>query len=193
MGRPRSRPHSSSSARTRSRLTTAATPTSPPALRRHSLKRSTRPHHDGRRLLGRSVGLWAAVDVHGDGERQLPRQRDADRHDHVLLRLDAARHGYAQRRDRQSHRVAATRRRQSTPSRRPTAETPTSRRARARWPRRSTRTATTTSVVSSTNPSVYGQSVTFTATVDARTRRGAGRRPARSRSRTARPRWAQSR
>ena len=70
-------------------------------------------HHDSRRFCGESVGLRAALDVYGDGERELTRQRDADRHDHVLLRLDAARHGHAQRWDRHPHDVVATYRRQS--------------------------------------------------------------------------------
>ncbi len=78
------------------------------------------------------VGLRAAVDVHGDGERKLARERNADRHGHVLRRLDAARHGYAQR----AGPPASPNRRSFpsviTPSRRPTAETPTSRRARGR-------------------------------------------------------------
>ena len=52
-----------------------------------------------------------------------------------------------------------------------------------------TKDATTTSVASSANPSVFGQSVTFTATVSAG-RRGVGRRRGRSPSKTARAPWA---
>ena len=70
-------------------------------------------HHDSSHFCREPVDLWAAIDVHGHGERELPRQRDADRHDHVLRRVDAARHGHAQRRDRQPYHVATSFRRQS--------------------------------------------------------------------------------
>ena len=52
--------------------------------------------------------------------------------------------------------------------------------------------STSTAVSSSLDPSVYGQSVSFKATV-APVRRGPARRPVRSRSTTARPRWARAR
>ena len=133
---------------------------------------------DDGRLLGATLRSTGRRSRSRRRSAQLSRQRNTDRHGHVLLRVDDA----------------------SEPAR-SAGESPASRR-RHRWPAGNltikasysgdtnfktssgtlTQTvdadSTTTAVVSSANPSVFGQSVTFTATVTANAP-GAGLRPAR--------------
>ena len=123
--------------------------------------------HDDRHLVAQSLGLRPVGDVHGDGDRGLARKRDADGDGDLQGRLDG----------RSARERSAAARRRSRPTALPAGSqsitavyggdtnfvTSTS----AVLTQTVNQDATTTKVTSSANPSVYGQSVTFTATVTA--------------------------
>ena len=120
-------------------------------------------------VFGQSVTFTATVTVQRAGGRH------ADRDGDVLRRRDDARHGHAERGGVATF-TTATLSVGSQRSRRSTAAMRASPRARRTpWTRRSRRRPRRRCSTSSTNPSMFGQSVTFTATV---TVRGAGRRHA---------------
>ena len=106
-------------------------------------------------------------DLHRGGDGRRAGERDADGQRHVLRRHHRRRHRDPRgRRGEIQDLVAGAR--AATPSARSTAATPISPAApRRRSPRRSSRRARSAAVTSSLTPTVFGQSVTFTATVSA--------------------------
>ena len=114
------------SATTRSRRSTAATPTSRPAPRRRSTRRSTRRDHDRADVVGQPVGVRSVGDVHRDGHAVSRRRRHADRDGDVLGRRDDARHRHAERRRHRDLRHRRACRWPRTRSPRSTAATATS-------------------------------------------------------------------
>ena len=123
-------------------------------------------HDHVRRLLGESVGLRAAGDLHGDRDGQLARQRDADRHRHLLCGSTTLGTGTL------SGGVASFTTTSPLAAGNDTIKASYGgdtnfKTSSGTLTQTVNQDSTTTSVVSSANPSVYGQSVTFTATVTA--------------------------
>ncbi len=122
-------------------------------------------YDDVGRLLDESLGLWAVGDLHGDGGGERAGEWDSDRLGHVHERLNDAGHRHAEQwngfvQHRQTgdgpghdHRDVQRQRHFVT--------------SNASLNQTVNQDATSATVTSSLNPSVYGQSVTFTAVVSA--------------------------